>query len=405
MIRILVIMVCLLLVFGSVSPVFAALPVEEAVLMPGGEPYEINPDGLGGLWISDWGLASETSGRVWWVKPGETSAVVYTVPGLPTDARREGDYFWWVDGGSGIIGRAEVGADGATSVAYSTWEIPGIPEVYTPVLYGSMIDESGRLWATDAYYEFFYRLTVGQDAISDVLCTYELPNLGGASYLAYKHPFLWIADNVNSILYRLDVTVDTSAFTSWTLLDISSPIGMAVDADGDLWYADYYLSALTELDPDWGTGEAKLSSYPIGSNLTALMVAVEGSRIWFTGDSSPVIGILNPSTAAHTDLVRTTMAGEFTRECMPLARTTDTLTRSSTNITWGAPSDYPLSYLASGLQIHQIPPGDLFDSSPWGIANQDGMMWVVDSGRQKLIKIPLPEDIIPSFVYLPLIQR
>lgn len=402
--RILVLVVCLLLAFGSVSPASAALPVEEAGLLEGGQPYEINPYGANELWISDWGTSSGTTGKVISVNTDNPNMVIYPVPGLPTDARRDGNYFWWVDGDIGMIGRAEVGTEDVTSVAYSTWLIPDVGNYY-PSFYGSMVDASGRLWATDASYPRFYKLTVDQIGQPDVLCTYFLPEPSTAfsSYLAYKHPDLWIGDYGNAILYRLNV--ENNTFSSWLLPELSSPTGMVVDAEGDLWYADWYYSVVAELDPDSGGGQGNLASYPIGSNLTAMMVAVEGSRIWFTGENSPVIGILNPATAVHTDLPLTPTTGSFTPECTPLERSTDSLERITTPITWGTPPDYPLSYLNSGLQIYRISPGDLVDSSPWGIANQAGLMWVVDSWRQKLIKISPPPDIIPNFVYLPLIKR
>lgn len=402
--RIVVIVVCLL-VFGSVSPVRASLPVEEALLVPGEQPYEINPYGVNELWISDWGDSSGITGKVILVNTTDSSTTTYSVPGLPTDARRDGNFFWWVDGEIGIIGRAEVGA-GDSPVEYSIWQILDDPEIYFyPSFSGSMIDSSGRLWATDLTNPRFYRLTVNPISGPDELCTYFLPgpNNGLSSYMAYKDPFLWISDYSNSILYRLNVAANS--FSSWSLPPLSSPTGMVVDAEGDVWYADWYHSVIGELNPDWDTGNGLLTSYPIGSDLTALMVAVEGNRIWFTGDNTPVIGILNPSTAAHSDLALTTMTGLFTYVCANITRTTDSLGKETTSFTWAAPPDYPLSYLANGLQIYQIPPDDAVNPSPWGIANQGGLMYVVDTGRQKLIKIPPPPDIIPLVAYLPLITR
>lgn len=408
--KILVVLVCMGLMAGIPLPVQAALPVEEAGLGQGSQVYEVNPDGQGGLWISDWGTSNGLTGKVWRINTSDSSVVYYDVPGLPTDARGAGDYFWWIDGGTGLIGRAEVGIANETTVASETWVIPFEENIYEPVLYGSMVDSSGRLWATDAFYEYFYRLTLGQDPNPDSLCTFELPNLGGASYLAYQHPFLWIGDNANSILYRLDVTDETFSFLSWTLSGISSPIGMVVDSDGDLWYADYYLSAVAELDPDWqGDAEGKLSSYPIGNYLTAITLTIEGSHIWFTGNDSPIIGMLNPNQAYHMDEILTTNKGQFSVTCVDLAPVPGTLTRTIDTLTWDAPADYPLDTLGYGLQVYAIPP-DLsgaipLQSSPWGVAYQNGKIWVADTGRMKLLQIdPLLAD-NPSFVYIPLIQR
>jgi len=396
--RLMVIITCLVLTLGAAQPTQAALPVEEGGLLVDGLAYEINADTQGGLWISDWGSQTSNTGEVWQVNSSNGETVIYPIPGLPTDARRDGNYFWWVDGIAGVIGRAEVGADGVTSVPYSTWQTTA-----SNGHYGSAVDAQGRLWATDALDNFIYRLNVIPGVNNDELCTYTIPNIGIVSYLAYGDPFLWIGDNLNGVLYRLNVT--NNAVEWWTLPALSSPNGMVVDAEGDLWYADYILEEILEVDPDLNT----VRRYPLPENHTTIMNAIESGRIWFTGDSPPMIGMIDPNTANFTSLPLNHNSDVWTPTCdSPVGpATSGILDVSTATVQFQPTTEYPVDTLGPGLQIYAVPPDTTNDppisARPWGIAYQNGKMWVVDSGRQTLIRIEPPPDL--AMVFLPLILR
>ena len=395
--RLMVIITCLVLTLGAAQPTQAALPVEEGGLLVDGLAYEINADTQGGLWISDWGSQTSNTGEVWQVNSSNGETVIYPIPGLPTDARRDGNYFWWVDGIQGVIGRAEVGADGVTSVPYSTWQTTA-----SNGHYGSAVDAQGRLWATDALDNFIYRLNVIPGVNNDELCTYTIPNIGIVSYLAYGDPFLWIGDNLNGVLYRLNVT--NNAVEWWTLPALSSPNGMVVDAEGDLWYADYILEEILEVDPELDI----VHRYPLPLNHTTIMTTIETGRIWFTGDNPPMIGMIDPNTASFTSDPSIHGSGGWTPTCIATvepAVTGDLVVRPTT-VQFQPPTEYPVDTLGPGLQVYAVPPDTTNDppisARPWGIAYQNGKMWVVDTGRQKLIRIEPPDR---SKVFLPLILR
>jgi len=57
---------------------------------------------------------------------------------------------------------------------------------------------------------------------------------------------------------------------------------------------------------------------------------------------------------------------------------------------------YEMAMDADGWQIYQIPKDGTYPderyASPWGIAYQNGKVWVADNGRQKLIQIDAPPE-------------
>lgn len=396
--KLLVVVICLGFIAGSSLPASAALPVEETGLLAGGAAYEINADEQGGLWISDFGPSvTGPVGEVWHVDAATQAYTVYSTGGEPADARRYADYFWWVDGGANVIGRAAVGASSDTTVSLSTWTIPTTNGYF----YGATLDDAGRLWATEANtidYQF-YSLEMGTP---DNFCVHPFNNNAIVTYPVYSNGFIWLGDYVNSDILRYDIL--THWMEVWHLPANSVPFGMAVDAQGDLWYADSNLSAVAELDPETNL----LRSFMIPNEAGGQMVAVEGERVWYTGYYDPLIGILNPAIAPYTESPLVKEGYSVLPECVPIPRIEAAPINKTTHqaAVWTG-SDIPVAFLGSGHQVYQVLPDDPQSDSPslWGIANQGGLMWVVDSGRQKLIRIESPPDIVPSFVYLPLITR
>jgi streptogramin lyase len=391
--RIIPVLLCLFVLFVLPAPARAALPVNEAGLNPQGSAYEINPDSDGWLWISDyWG------GEVWRVNPQTGAYYKYmTDPNpsdelysFPADARRSGNFFWWVEGDSDLIGRAAV-----ASGAFTLWKVP------VASLYGSALDASGRLWASDGSQPYIYRLEDKPADTPDELCTFALPDGGQTYYFAYQDPYLWLGDYVNSRLLRLHV--NDFSYSWWQLPEQgdppipSSPFGMTVDADGHLWYADDSIKELAELDPDSDV----LTHYVIPTKSMPQMVAVVGDEVWYTGHSPNTIGVLDSLAAAKTTSNLTQVDSILSPDCSAIPTyTSGNLTMVTGTISW-TPTSYPPLVDANGWQIYQMP----VDASPWGIAYRNGEVWVVDSGRQKLVEIDATGRTDTFNVFLPLIIR
>lgn len=389
--------------FGFVGPTYAALPVEEGSLEEGGAAYEINPYREGGLWISDF------SGEIWHVKPfspvgSENSYTSYTtswvepvtdppggtvvVTGNPSDARRDGSNFWWVDAGFPYVGRASV-----TTGEFTLWEIRGAKSFY-----GTAIAPDGSLWFTDDSSPKFYKLKVDETATSGDLCTYTIPLPSPAFYLAFQSGYLWMAVLYvpptptppdpelppETRIFRLNVA--TNQLDWWTLPVNSDPFGLAIDAAGDLWYADTYFRQIVKLD----VGINKIIQYTVPEGTSPWMITHQGGKIWFSGFSSPTISLLNPQSAGYTETaVPTGFIPTHSPDCKPInpkdftPGVPDYLPIESGLISW-SPNTYSQLGNSTGWLIYPIQGSYM---GPWGITSVGNKVWAVDPGLQRLIEI------------------
>jgi len=387
--KILVASLVLAFLLAGTRPVQASIPVEEGGFPGVKTPYEINPDAEGGLWISNYDTL------VLKVDPGTGAFTQYTTvtdinePGprtsYPADARRSGDYFFWVDGNAPLIGRAA-----ATSGAYTLWEVPG-----ASTLYGTALDSVGRLWATDGFNSLLYRLEINGSGTAAELCSYTIPEYGLAQYLAYQDPYLWLADYSYARLMRIDTAA--SILQIWQLPSESSILGISVDPQGELWFADGGLNILGEFDPDSNL----LASYPVpavaapGALDNPQMIALVGSHVWYTtlalvGSeySHGAIGRLDPTTAQHS-LTRLNMVSvPMTTQCLQDVppKSTGTLAVDSSKKVNLSPGTYNTLKDDNGWQVYQM----ATSAVPWGIAYSGNNVWAVDNTNAVLVKIPQP---------------
>lgn len=372
-----------LFVFLSLAlPAEASIPVEEGNLAVGGLAYEVNPDSDGWLWISEYG-----NGEVWRLNPVTGEHFIYSTSGNPADARRDGSYFWWVDASVNQISRAEV-VDGNLDgkVAFSTWEVPG-----AWWFWGTTLDSSGRLWTSDGSLSQFYRIALNTAGTEAEICTYSTPMSGLTNYLAYDDPYLWLADDIAPRLLRLNVNDNT--YQWFQLPPGSYPFGMAVDGEGDIWYAETLFSALSEFDPE----SKVLLQYQIPPIINPLdsspvFLSVQQKRIWYSEDYYGSFGLLDTTIASYEAYELTYGNGTLNPSCKsqiaPITTGNMAIT-SEPNFSWSTPIDYFPLVDAGGWEIYT-------DSSEgatpnyWGIAYQEGKTWVVDDGQQKLLQINAP---------------
>lgn len=379
--RIIPVLLCVYFFFGLAFPAEASIPVDETELLSpsdGGGAYEVNPDAEGWLWISDyWG------GEIWRLNPLTGVYTEYITGSTPADARSSGNLFWWVENDSNFIGRALVDTG-----AFTRWEVPG---VYS--LYGTALDDSGNLWVSDETQSFIYRLAVNSSGNSGTLCAYSLPDYGMTNYMVFQDPYLLIGDYMNSRLLRLNV--DDNTYVWWQLPDNSDPLGMAFDADGDLWYADFDNKLIAELDPDLNY----LTTYPTPlPGEIPQMIAIQGKRVWYTS-MTDTIGALDTTSADHTHPPVTWEDGFLIPDCGsgPVSPSSSgNLSMYSKNYTW-LPRSYDSVLDAGGWRIYQVPtdgtaPEPILFPNVSGIAYHNGKVWVVDNGRQKLVRITAPPE-------------
>ena len=386
--KIVAIVICLFLLRGTIVSVHAAWIVDETDLNEGGSPYEINPDSEGWLWITDY-----TAGEIWRVHTDTSGYELYKVeyPGEanaihPSDARRSGDHFWWVDGDIGIIGRANV-VDGE----YTLWKVEGVNGFY-----GTALDASGRLWVSDAIQNKIYSLEVLSNVSSGNICTYTLPANSYTYYFASMGEYLWLGDYGNSTLIRMSIDDEIYGTATWELPEFSMPFGLALDGNGHLWYADIIHPVLRELNPDANPNMLRTYTLP-DERIPYMITALEGN-IWYTGyDNS--LGVLDPSIAVPNTQTVTPSIGELEEICTTITPVPTSepahLSSVSGSIGWSQTS-YSTLVDENGWKIYSMP----LESVPWGIAFQDRNVYVVDKGRQVLVRLP-----VYTSVFLPLITR
>ncbi len=364
------ILLSLLILLGAAAPARAGLVVSEGGLNPDGEAYEINPDGQGWLWISDY-TAREIRGLDVSYGYYEVYSLLYDdddpdpaqwVWGAPSDARRIGSELWWADGETGILGRVST-EDGA----YTLWRVEGVTGFY-----GTAVDEQGRLWAADSEGPYLYRL----DADAGELCTFSLPSEGRVNYLLHQAGYLYAGDDVNDRLLRLKVSDNTLDW--WQLPAGSSVLGLTLDGEGDIWYADSNLNLLAELVP----GDDQLSSYPLPQSAGPAMLAVQGNQLWFSSDLQGTIGRLDPAAITPNAPTLGTDSADLEPICGDLSVDSTGFFTITIEDFIPSPTTYETVVNNGGWQIFQMPEG----AYPWGITTLDEMVYVVDNGRQVLVQ-------------------
>jgi streptogramin lyase len=354
----------------------AGLPAVETPLNPAGQAYEINRDPRGILWISDY-----DAGEVRRIDPVTGNHIAYPVGGGPSDARSEGDgFFWWVDAQFNQVGRlSEFGGSA------SLWTIPG-----SIGLYGSGLGSSGDIWVTDLIQPYLYHLMPSLSASE--LCTYTLPADGVSDYLLVSGGQVWLGDWQNSRILRLDVTGEQ--FTGWDLPTGSRPLGMSLDGSGNLWWADPTQGWLARLAPVPGASQVITYTQPGLVNPTMLTLVDE--KVWYSEPTR--VGILDPARIAKQSTGIDSASYPGVPNCDPLADPVTTPIATAPGSASWSQANYASIPSPAGWQVFQLPTG----ASAWGIAATADNIWLVDQGRQLLAKLPKKAE---SLLYIPLVMR
>ena len=361
--NLLFVMIYFLALLGFAIYVLVNQTPAEARLNSSGAAIELNLDDVGRLWISDY-----KAKEIWGVDPTSGSFVSFTVSESPVDARQAGGWLWWADGHANFLGRIFV-----TDGSFTEWQIPDAPGFL-----GTNLDESGRLYATDSSNPYLYRL----DPDHEELCTYNLPGFGASNYMVRSGDFIWLDDWYDATLIRLN-TGDGS-LTWWSLPAGSSPFGISADTQGNIWYADQGLGLIAKLSPDIN----QLESYLLPKGTKPQMIVYNHGYIWYTDQSLPSIGRLDPQLADHTIITPGSNVEQLTPSCTRIVPSSSGKMSIKSGILGFHNTAYPLLINSGGWEISQLPTG----SDPWGIVITD-FGYVVDSGRQLLIRYELPQGI------------
>jgi streptogramin lyase len=345
----------------------SSLALEEADLTAFGQVYEINRGADGQLYISDYGAQ-----ELWRVDPVTGAYTVYAV-GRVTDAKANGaGDMWWADAADGF-GTMPVTGDTMTS-----WMLGDGQQ-----LNGVAFDDSGHVWLSEWFggSSKLYRF----DPDTTEMCAYALPGGSYSYYLLHDSGYFWLINWFNGRIARFEPAA--RQVSQWKIdAPSASPLGLALDANGHLWWADSS-AALSRLDPS--TDQRTRYALPAGAGSSVEMVEARGSRVWYTESGSGTAGALDPSIAAGTVSTLTTSAATLPEPtCSTLgAGATAAVTTSTGTLSWSSATLNPIVD-ADGWQVYPLAAG----AEPFGIALSGRHVWLTDPGRQKIARIAAPRE-------------
>lgn len=346
----------ILIVASRASGAISQQTAYEMPLNPGGSVFEMNRDPQGHLWVSEY-----MAGEVWDLDPAGGMYTIYQGMDYPGGARSDGaGTVWYVEASANYLGQLSTAA-GTTTL----WEAMG-----SEGLFATQIDEAGKVWATDYFAAQIFRF----DPTSHELCRYPIPSTAPSQYLAAGAQGIWLVDGNGESVFRLDPIANE--VTQWTLPAAGWPVGLDLDPEGNLWWADYDLGIVNRLEPDLN----RLTAFtpPVAS--TPVMLDTSTDEVWFTDDVNSIVGRLLPDVADGITTTLTPGAVPVVPTCslvepaatLPLTVTTGVISFTQTS--------YPVTVEGEGWKMLTVPDA----GAPYGIRTTELSTWMVDYERQVL---------------------
>jgi len=265
--------------------------VEYELPNPNRMPWSAFPDKDGNYWMPYYGKA-DMIGRLD-PKTGEvqeypvpfpgTAAIHSAVPALDGSV-------WLTEQGSNRIGRWD-----PVTRAVTEFQDPYIPGKEGTVAGGSKhtlrIDSLGRVWATGGPLTVFDPKTKSFTQFKDVPSVYGLA--------LDKDGNCWFAEYVpNGKIGKVDAK--TLKVTKWTVpTPDARPRRIQVDTDGTVWFAEFQAGKLGQFDPKTET----FKEFPLpGPDTTPYALQLDKNHTaWYSSEHLDVIGNLDPKTGHVTE--------------------------------------------------------------------------------------------------------
>jgi streptogramin lyase len=374
----------ILILFYFTLPVWAdTFHFEETPLYPEGSAASIHIGPDGRLFVMDdatelWAVNSVTGGFIDYFPVGSVN--------LADIAFSSAVEVWWTNNERGF------GVSDLSNFETVEWYIPSDTFIEDPNL-GPIAVYDNKIWLptwfTSAYGLFQF------DPTSKELCLFPFSTGIFAADIVVFNDQLWMLD------WRGDgLDNQLFAFTPATGFLVSYPLGrnaaenafIFVD-NGQLWWAeDTVDGAIIRFIPG-ENNQAEMTVYSLPSGTRPRNLFVQQGHVWYS-DSTGTFGKLD--------------TGQVSGSASVINGVDVGVISSTTCTNLGSPEPYPFSIYGQGtfswssqdsivdttqfgLQIYELPVG----SEAFGIAVQNDYIWVSDAGRQKLIRMPLP-DILPE---------
>jgi virginiamycin B lyase len=213
--------------------------------------------------------------------------------------------------GSYLVGLDRPGADGKVAGVdrdgkVVVYEFPVRPQGSRMVVADSTREDTAWLAAGDEVWRLNTKSKQFQVFKNPVVEKFPDGSYGGRIALPRRRPtgngyaiaidskgFPWVTQLDLGIIFKLDP--DTGKTTSYHTSDIRSARGIAVDAQDNIWFADYYGNKLGKLDPN--SGQVKLYQPPTqNSSPYGVTVDLRRNYVWFADTVGNNLTRFDPKT-------------------------------------------------------------------------------------------------------------
>ncbi len=347
-----------------------------------GTTYEINRGMNGDIFVSNY-----IPGEIWHIDATGAYIVYAEVYGAH-DAKPDASGDIWFTDYVQSFGRVDV-----SSQTVSTWILPEAQN-----LGGLAFDGEGNVWFSQSFGADVYRF----DPVSTQVCTYTLSMGAYSEYIIYNGGYLWLANYSQDLISQLNPASNQVVY--WQITgDSVRPLGLGMDAEGGLWWADSGLDSLARLDPATDV----MTTYDPPQGTDPRMLAIRPEGVWYTEYTAGVggtFGLLRPgeATSTSTELVKDgpfAVTLECSTEGLGPGDEAAAVTRTG-SLSW-ATEEYLPVVDENGWTVYQVPTGSAGDG-PYGIADSGRFLWIGDRGREKLIRFATSAD---YRIFLPVVLK
>lgn len=268
------------------------------------QPLAIIADHDGSIWF-----AESQSRKIGKFDPKTEKFVEYALP--PTsilsnfttsgiwsmDFDRNGD-LWFTDVGANSIWRFSKDNQG-----FEGYKIPTANSFPLSII----IDNSGKVWFTEAFGKKIGMLDPSSHNAPSQVVEFEVPLrpeiLGGITHDNDGNLWFTMLNPANGYVVKYDTT--SNIFTSYTTpKGISSPVGIVIDEQGNLWVSDHGTSIFLMLDPKNNATKQYVTSLPLKktsigtggqpSSLPYWNAFDSKGRLWFNEHQGNMIAVFDP---------------------------------------------------------------------------------------------------------------
>ena len=254
-------------------------------------------------------IAVDSHGNAWFViqKEGDLG-VVYSSSSLVhtfhIPAGKLGVESWGiaVDNSRNLVWFTDYADNGIWSFNITTQQFTYYNVTYSASAfpYQLVVDSKGNVWFTDSFANAIGELKTNGEQISFPLPS-QLTNvsLSGPFGLTEYNGTLWFTDPHASSIGSLSVSGTNNGYTFhvYNMTDmVSSPVGIAVDAQGNIWMTEHGPSLVAEYNPLTGYFRAITSQVPVyfGTSLPYFVYVDSNGNVWFDEHTGNAIGRFSP---------------------------------------------------------------------------------------------------------------